>query len=81
MGITRGTSDAGATTTYIGNSILIMKNSYSGAGETRDTKYVSKSKYLSLVTIFILSCFILERFILQVKVVNSLFNLESLFYY
>ena len=41
--------------------------------------HVSKSKDLSFVTILIWSCFILERFVLQVKVVVVLFNLESLF--
>ena len=35
---------------------------------------------LNLVTILIWSCFILERFVLQVKVVVVLFNLESLFF-
>ena len=43
------------------------------------TKYVSESKYLSLVSILIWSCFISKRFILQVKVVVTLFNLEILF--
>ena len=34
---------------------------------------------LSLVIILIYSCFILERFVLKVKVAVVLFNLESLF--
>ena len=57
-----------------------MENSYSGGCETLETtNFVSKSKYFRLITILIYSCFNLERFVLQVKVVVALFNLESLF--
>ena len=57
-----------------------MKNSDSGGCETLETSnmFLNKS-ILSLVTILIWICFILERFVLQVKVEVDLFNLESLF--
>ena len=70
--------DVGASTTYIGNSILIMENSDSEGCETLETPNIFQS-ILSFVTILIWSCFILERFVLQVKVEVALFNLESLF--
>ena len=57
-----------------------MKNSDSGGCEILETPNIFLNpSILSLVTILIWSCFILERFILQVKVVIALFNLESLF--
>ena len=72
--------DVGASTTYIGNSILIMKNSDSEGCETLETPNIFLfPSILSFVTILIWSCFILERFVLQVKVEVALFNLESLF--
>ena len=72
--------DAEASTTYIGNSILIMENSHSRGCETYETPNIFIfPSILSFVTIFIWSCFILERFVLQVKVEVALFNLESLF--
>ena len=72
--------NAGASATYIGNSILIMENSYSGSCETLETPNMFLNpSILSLVIILIWSCFILERFVLQVRVVVALFNLESLF--
>ena len=72
--------DAGASTTYIGNSILIIENSDLGSCETLGTPNLFLDpSIVSLVTILIWSCFILERFVLQVKVVVALFNLESLF--
>ena len=72
--------DAGVSTTYIGNSILIMENSHFGGYETLGTPNLFLNpSIVSLVTILILSCFILENFVLQVKVVVALFNLESLF--
>ena len=55
--------DTRALTTYIGNSIFIMENSYSGSYETLETPNIS-----------------LFPSVLQVKVVVSLFNLESLFF-
>ena len=71
--------DVGASTTYIGNSIF-MENLYSGGYETLETPNMFLNpSILGLVTILIWSCFILERFVLQVKVVVALFNLESLF--
>ena len=71
--------DAGASTTNIGNSIFIMENSDSGGFETLKTPNIFLyPSILSLVTILIWSCFIIERFVLQIQVV-SLFNLESLF--
>ena len=60
---------ARAFTTYIGNSILIMENSDLGGCETLETPYIFLfPSVLSFITILIWSCFILERFILQVKV-------------
>ena len=57
-----------------------MENTDSGGYETLETPNMFlNSSILSLVTILIWSCFILERFVLQVKVVVALFNLESLF--
>ena len=57
-----------------------MANSYSEVCETLETQNIFLfSCILSLVTILIWSCFILKRFVLQVKVVVVLFNLESLF--
>ena len=61
--------DARAFTTYIGNSILIIENSDSGGCETLETPNIFMfPSVLSFITILIWSCFILERFILQVKV-------------
>ena len=58
-----------------------MENSDSGGFETLETPNIFIfSSILSLVTILIWSCFILERFVLQVNVVVTLFNLQSLFY-
>ena len=72
--------NARASTTYIENLILIMENSYSAGCETLETPNIFLySSILSHVTILILSCFILEIFVLQVKVEVVLFNLESLF--
>ena len=72
--------DAGASTTNNGNSIFIMENSDSGGFETLETPNIFLfPSILSLVTILIWSCFVLERFVLQVKVVVTSFNLESLF--
>ena len=60
--------DARASTTYIGNSILIMENSYSRGCETLETPNIFLfPSIFSFVTIFIWNCFILERFVLQVK--------------
>ena len=57
-----------------------MENSNSRVCETLETPNIFLfPSILSLVTILIWSCFILERFVLQVKVVVVLFNLESLF--
>ena len=72
--------DAGASTTNNENSILIMENSDSGGCEALETPNLFLNpSIVSFVTILIWSCFIIERFVLQVKVVVSLFNLESLF--
>ena len=72
--------DAEASTIYIGNSILIMENSYLGGYETLETpNIVLVPSILSFVIILIWSYFILERFVLQVKVEVALSNLESLF--
>ena len=72
--------DAGPSTTYIWNSILIMENSNSGGCETLETPNVFMFPFiLCFVTILIWSCFILERFVLQVIVEVVLLNLESLF--
>ena len=57
-----------------------MENSNSGVCETLETPNIFLfSSILSLATILIWGCSILERFVLQVKVVVDLFNLESLF--
>ena len=73
--------DARAFTTYIGNSILIMENSDLGGCETLETPNIfSISKCFEFITILIWSWFILERFVLQVKVEVALFNLESMFF-
>ena len=74
------TNDAGASTTNLGNSILIMENSDLGVCETSEAPNVFLfPSILSVVTILIWSCFNLERFVIKVKVVVTLFNLESLF--
>ena len=67
--------DARAFTTYIGNSILIMENSDLGGCETLETPNI-----FLFPSVLIWSWFILERFVLQVKVEVALFNLESLFF-
>ena len=57
-----------------------MENSDSGGFGTLETSNIFLfPSILSLVTILICSCFILERFVLQVKAVVALFNLKSLF--
>ena len=57
-----------------------MENSYSRGYETLETLNIFLfPSILSFVSILILSCFILERFVLQVKVEVVLFNLKSLF--
>ena len=57
-----------------------MENSDLGSCETLETPNMFlNTSILSLVTILIWSCFILERFVLQVKVMVVLFNLESFF--
>ena len=72
--------DAGASRRFIRNSILIIENSDSGGCETLETPNIFLfPSVLSFITILIWSCFILERFILQVKVEFALFNLESVF--
>ena len=58
-----------------------MENSDSGGCETLETPNLFLNpSVVSLVTILIWSCFVIERFVLQVQVVISLFNLESLFF-
>ena len=65
---------------FIMNSILIMENSDSRDSKTLETPNIFLfPSVLSFITILIWSCFILERFILQVKVEVALFNLESVF--
>ena len=72
--------DAGASRRLIRNSILIMENSDSGGCETLETPNIFLfPSVLSFITILIWSCFILERFIIQIKVEVALFNLESVF--
>ena len=72
--------DVRASRRLIRNSILIMENSYSGGYETLETPNIFLfSSVLSFITILIWSCFILKRFIFEVKVEVSLFNLESVF--
>ena len=62
--------DARASTTNIGNSIFFMKNSYSRGCETLETPNLFLNpSIVSLVIILIWSCFIIERFVLQVQVV------------
>ena len=57
-----------------------MENSDSGGCETLETPDIFLfPSVLSFITILIWSCFILEIFVLQVKVEDVLFNLESLF--
>ena len=56
-----------------------MENSDSGGCETLETPNLFLNpSIVSLVTILIWSCFIIERFVLQVQIVVSLFILESL---
>ena len=70
-----------ASTTNIGNSILFMGNSYSGGYETLETPNIFLfPSVLGFITIFIWSCFILERFIFLIKLEVALFNLESVFF-
>ena len=53
-----------------------MENLDLGGCETLGTQNLFLNpSIVSLVTILIWSCFILERFVLQVKVVVALFNL------
>ena len=53
-----------------------MENSDSRGFETLETPNIFLyPSILSIVTILIWSCFIIERFVLQVQVVVSLFNL------
>ena len=72
--------DARASKTNIGNSSFIMENSNSKGCETleRPNLFLNRS-IVSLFTILIWSCFIIETFVLQVQIVVSLFNLESSF--
>ena len=57
-----------------------MENSDLGGCETLGTPNLFLNpSIVSLVTIMIWSCFILEIFVLQVKVVVALFNLGYLF--
>ena len=71
--------DAGASTPNNGNSIFVMENSYLRGFETLEIPNIFLyPSILSLVTILIWSCFIIKRFFLQVQVVVSCFNLESL---
>ena len=57
-----------------------MKNPYSGVCETLETPNIFIfPSILNIVTILIWSCFSLDRFVLQVKVVVALFKLENLF--
>ena len=59
--------DTRASTTYIENSMLIMKNSDLGGYETLETPNIFLfPSVLSFITILIWSCFILERFVLKV---------------
>ena len=72
--------DAGASTTNNGNSIFIMENLDLRGFEILETPNIFLyPSILSLVTILIWTCFIIERFVLQVQGIVSLFNLESLF--
>ena len=55
-----------------------MENSDLGGCKTLGTPNLFLNpSIVSLVTILIWSCFILEKFVLQVKLVVSLFNLEN----
>ena len=73
-------ADAGASTKNIGNSILIMEDSDSRGCETLETPNLFLNpSIVSLVTVLIWSCFLIERFVLQFQVVVSLCNLEILF--
>ena len=57
-----------------------MENSDFGGYETLGTlNLFLNPSIVSLVTILIWGCFILEGFVLQFKVVVALFNLESFF--
>ena len=57
-----------------------MENSNLGGCETLETSTMFLNpRILSLITILIWNCFILKIFVLQVKVVVDLFNLESLY--
>ena len=57
-----------------------MENSDSRGCETLETPNIFMfPSVLSFITILIWSCFILEIFIIQVKVEVALFNLESVF--
>ena len=57
-----------------------MENSYSKGFKTFETQNIFLfPSILNPITILILNCFILEIFVLQVKVEIVLFNLESLF--
>ena len=61
--------------------IKAVENSDLGGCETLETPNIFLfPSVLSFITIFIWSWFILERFVLQVKVEVVLFNLESLFF-
>ena len=72
--------DVGASTTNIGNSIFIMENSNLEGCETLETPHLFLNpSIVSLVKILMWSSFIIEGLVLQVQVVVSLFNLESLF--
>ena len=57
-----------------------MENSDLGVCDTLETLNIFQfPSIMSLVIILILSYFILERFVLQVKVVIALFNFKFLF--
>ena len=57
-----------------------MKNSNSGGCETLETPNLFLNPIImSSVTILIWSCFIIKRFVLQVQIVVSLFNLKCFF--
>ena len=71
--------DAGAYTTNIGNSILIFHLDSEGSETLETPNLFLNPSIASLVIILIWSCFIIERFVLQVQVVLSLFNLENSF--
>ena len=76
----KGLDDAGASTTNLENSILIMEKSELGGCEALEIQNLFLNpSIVSLVTILIWSCFIIEKFVFRVQVVVSLFNLESSF--